>query len=126
MAQLEAVVKDVPAIAEMSAARKDIAKLLQQFLSAVNAEDRKTAAACLTPEMAKALEKLPSLRSAIGGGGEVEKIEFRAIAGFGAPGGKRFVDARVAVTVKGGAAKTLTARMHLQSTTEGWKITAPS
>jgi hypothetical protein len=124
IARLDGLRKEAGAIAEMAGARKDIAALAGQFLSAVNKEDRKAALACASAPMAAALEKLPSLRSAVGGA-EVEKIEFRCVARFGAPDGKRFVDVQVAVTGKAGAPRERTARLGLEHTVEGWKITAP-
>ncbi len=123
LAQLDVLGQSAQALAELAGERKDIARLLQQFLSAVSREDRALAAASATPAMAKALEKLPSLRSAIGGA-EVEKIEFQGIAAFGATGEKRSADARVLVTVKG-AAKARTARLALEKTADGWKIAVP-
>jgi hypothetical protein len=124
VARLEALRKETGAIAEMAGARKEIAALAGQFLSAVNKEDRKTALACVSAPMAAALEKLPSLRSAVGGA-EVEKIEFQCVARFGAPGGKRFLDVQVAVTGKSGTPQQRTARLGLEHAPEGWKIAAP-
>ena len=125
IAQVDALRQETAAIAELAGARKDLAGLVQKFLAAVNQEDRKTASACSTPEMAKALEKLPSLRSAIGGAVDVEKIEFLRLASFGAVKDKRFADAGVIVSFKGDRAQERIARLHVQSTSDGWRIATP-
>ena len=125
IAQLDALRQEAAGIAELAGARKDLAELVQKFLTAVNQEDRKTASACSTPEMAKALEKLPSLRSAIGGAVDVEKIEFLRLASFGAPKDKRFADVGVIVSFKGDRAQERVARLHVQAAPDGWRIATP-
>jgi hypothetical protein len=112
-------------VCELAAARKDLAALLRKFLDAVNQEDRPAAVACSTPEMAKALDRLPSLRAAISGERDVVKVEFVRLASAGAAGDKRYVDAGVVISLKGDRAQQRVARLHVQSTPEGWRIAVP-
>ena len=126
IAQLEALKAEAASIAELAAARKEITQLAAQFIAAINKEDRKAAAECLTPAMARAIEKLPSLKAAVGGAGDGQSLEFLYLLRFGAPGGKPFVDVQVILRGKKDEYQQRAARLQLESTPAGWRITTGS